>query len=74
MRSLTSDRALPKTFELIATKGPAPHDFDVLIALLDADPQGTLDRVRDTANEPFEEDPERVRDDLDAVLARESAS
>ena len=68
VRSLGTDRALRKTFELIATKGPASDDFDVLLAALDADPQGSLDGVRDKANQPLEKEPERVRHDLDAVL------
>ncbi len=69
VRSLSSDHALRKTFELIATKGPAPEDFDALFAPLDADPQGSLDGVRDMANQPLEDESQRVRDDLKAVLA-----
>ncbi len=69
VRSLGSDHALRKTFELIATKGPAPEDFDALVAPLDADPQGSLDGVRDITNQPLEDEPKRVRDDLDAMLA-----
>jgi uncharacterized protein YbjT (DUF2867 family) len=74
VRSLVSDHALCKTFELIATKGPAPEDFDTLFASLDADPQGALDGVRDMANQPLEDEPRRVRDDLDAVRAHRSAT
>jgi uncharacterized protein YbjT (DUF2867 family) len=70
VRSLRSDHALRKTFELIATGGPAPEDFDALFAALDADPQGSLDGVRDKANQPLEVEPKRVRDDLEAVLAQ----
>ena len=70
VRSLGSDHALRKTFELVATTGPAQDDFDALFAPLDADPPGALDGVRDAANQPLEEEPKRVRDDLDAVLAR----
>jgi len=69
VRSLTSDRALRKTFELIVTKGPAPDDFDALFAPLDADPADALDGVHDMANMPLEDEPQRVRDDLKAVLA-----
>lgn len=71
VHSLSSDHALRKTFELIATTGPAPDDFDSLFAALDADLPGALDGVRDMANMPLDEEPERVRDDLNAVLARE---
>jgi uncharacterized protein YbjT (DUF2867 family) len=69
VRSLVSDHTLRKTFELIATKGPATEDFDALFAPLDADPQGALDGVRDRSNQPLEDEPQRVRDDLDAVRA-----
>jgi uncharacterized protein YbjT (DUF2867 family) len=67
VRSLGSDHAMRKTFELIAVAGPAPDDFDALFAPLDADPQGALDGVHDMANMPLEDEPQRVRDDLDAV-------
>ncbi len=70
VRSLGSVHAMRKTFELVATKGPEPEDFDALFAPLDADPQGALDAVRDMANMPLEDEPRRVRDDLNAVLAR----
>ena len=70
VHSLGSDRALRKTFELIATTGSAPDDFDALFAPLAADPQGALDGVRDMANQPLKDEPKRVRDDLDGVLAR----
>ena len=63
-----------RTFELIATAGPAQDDFDALFAALDADPQGALDGVRDMANQPLKDEPKRVRDDLDAVLAHRPAT
>lgn len=71
--SLTSDQALRKTFELVAATGPAPDDFDSLFAALGADPPGALDGVRDMTNMPLDDEPKRVRDDLDAVLARQSS-
>jgi uncharacterized protein YbjT (DUF2867 family) len=74
IRSLSSNHALRKTFELIATTGPAQDDFDALFASLDADPQGALNGVRDMANQPLDDEPQRVREDLDAVLARRSAN
>jgi hypothetical protein len=43
--------------------------LDALFAPLDADPPGTLDAVDDAANMPLEDEPRRVRDDLDAMLA-----
>jgi hypothetical protein len=63
VHSLGSDHALRKTFELIATAGPAPDDFDALFAPLAADPQGALDGVHDMANMPLEDEPRPVRDD-----------
>jgi uncharacterized protein YbjT (DUF2867 family) len=68
VRSLSTDHALRKTFELIATNGPAQDDLDALLAPLVADPRGSLDGVRDMANQPLEDEPDRVRHDLDAVL------
>jgi len=69
VHSLNSDHALRKTFELVAVTGPAPDDFDALFASLDAEPEGSLDGVHDMANMPLEDEPERVRDDLDALRA-----
>ncbi len=72
--SLTSDAALGKSFELVATRGPAQHDLDALFAALDADVPGALDAVQDLANMPLEDEPERVRKDMDAVKARRDRS
>lgn len=69
VRSLSSDHAVRKSFELVAVTGPAPDDFDTLFAPLDADPPGALDAVHDMANMPLDDEPQRVRDDLDAVRA-----
>jgi uncharacterized protein YbjT (DUF2867 family) len=65
--SLTSNGALRKSFELVATEGPAQHDLDAEFARLDADPPGALDAVHDLTNMPLQEEPQRVRRDLDAV-------
>jgi hypothetical protein len=65
--SLTSEAALRKSFELVATKGPAPHDLDAEFARLDADPSGAIDAVHDLPNMPLQEEPQRVRDDLEAI-------
>jgi uncharacterized protein YbjT (DUF2867 family) len=67
--SLTSDEALRKTFELVATKGAAQHDLDALCAPLDADPVGALDAVHDVANMPLTGEPDRVRDELQTIGA-----
>jgi uncharacterized protein YbjT (DUF2867 family) len=68
--SLTSNEALRKTFELVASKGPASEDLDALFEVLDADAPNVLDGVRDVANMPLDDEPQRVRDDLKAVAAR----
>lgn len=65
--SLTSDAALGKSFELVATKGPAPHDLDAEFARLDPDPPGALDAVHDLTNMSLQDEPQRVRHDLDAI-------
>jgi uncharacterized protein YbjT (DUF2867 family) len=67
VRSLTSVQALHKTFELVATTGPAQIDLDVVFATLDADPQDSLDGVRDMTNMPVEDEPKRVIEDLRSV-------
>jgi hypothetical protein len=74
VRSLTSDQATGKTFELVATTGPAPDDFDSLFAPLDPDQLRAPDGVHDMPNMPLDREPQRVRDDLDAVSAREVAA
>ena len=65
--SLTSDGALRKSFELVAAKGPAPHDLETEFARLDADPPDALDGVHDLTNMPLQEEPQQVRRDLEAV-------
>jgi uncharacterized protein YbjT (DUF2867 family) len=65
--SLTSDGALRKSFELVATRGEAQDDLDSEFARLDADPPGTLDAVHDATNMPLEGEAQRVREDLQAV-------
>ena len=65
--SLTSDAALRKSLELVATQGPAQHDLDAEFARLDADQPGALDAVHDLPNMPLQEEPERVRHDFEAV-------
>ena len=73
VRSLTFDQALRKTFELVAAAGPAQADLAPLFAPLEAD-QGTLDGVHDMANMALADEPQRVRDDLQAVRAQHAGS
>jgi uncharacterized protein YbjT (DUF2867 family) len=65
--SLTSEAANRKTFELVAEKGPAQTDFDPLFAALKQDPENALDAVLDLDNMPLDQEPERVRRDLETV-------
>jgi len=60
VRSLCSAHALRKTFELVAEKGAAQKDLELLFAALDPDAQDALDAVRDTSNQPLEDEPQRV--------------
>ena len=68
--SLTLDEAVRKTFELVAIKGPAQKDLGPLFAALDPDSNRSLDGVRDMQNQPLEDEPQRVKDDLHELFAR----
>jgi hypothetical protein len=68
--SLGAETAVGKTLELVAERGPAQGDLAPLFAALKADPSGALDGVDDTANMPLEDEPHRVRADLDALASR----
>lgn len=68
--SLSSPAATRKTFELIATEGPAQQDMEPLFTALDADVDGSIDAAKDVSNQPLESEPQRVRDDLDSVFER----
>ena len=72
VQSLSSVGAARKTFELVAVKGPAQRDLEPLFAVLDGDAEDSLDAASDIANQPLDDEPQRVRDDLRAVLARRS--
>lgn len=67
VRSLTSEQALRKTFELVAVKGTGQNNLDELFAALDADSEEGVDAVRDTPNQPLDKEPQRVLDDLRAM-------
>src|SRR5271169_2706090 len=64
VHSLCSDPALRKTLELVATKGTAQKNLDDLFAALDPDLENGFDGVRDMPNQPLEDEPQRVKDDL----------
>jgi len=44
------------------------RNLEPLFGALDTDPPGSVDAVHDTPNMPMYEEPQRVRDDWDAVL------
>jgi len=67
VHSLTSEQALYKTFELVAVKGPAPSDLNALFAALAPDPADRYDGADDALNQPLEQEPQRVIDDLHAI-------
>jgi uncharacterized protein YbjT (DUF2867 family) len=70
VRSLNSEAARTKTFELVAEHGAASTDFEALFAPLAPDVLDELDAVRDMPNMPLDEEPERVREDLARFAAR----
>lgn len=70
VQSLASAAANRKSFELVAEKGPAPQNLDPLFERLEADPDGALDAVRDTDNQPLEAEPPAVLRELEAVMNR----
>jgi len=72
VRSLGSEAAARKTFELVAERGPAPEDLDILFTALEADPLGSLDGAHDVTNMPLTDEPQQVRDDLRKVRDRET--
>ncbi|MFI6375688.1 SDR family oxidoreductase [Streptomyces sp. NPDC050546] len=69
VHALTTPEAAGRTFELVAEHGAAPSDLGPLFAALDQDRPGALDAARDEANMPLDREPQRVRDDLEAVRA-----
>jgi uncharacterized protein YbjT (DUF2867 family) len=68
VHSLASPQAVGKTFELVATTGPGPDDFDALFAALEEDGEGDLDGVEDVENMPLADEPKRVREDLEILV------
>ncbi|WP_028967930.1 SDR family oxidoreductase [Sphingomonas phyllosphaerae] len=70
VESLTSPAAENKTFELVAEQGDAQPDLDPVFAGLDRDAPNALDAVRDVDNQPLNDEPQRVRDDLDGGLPK----
>ncbi|KAB2703149.1 SDR family oxidoreductase [Brucella lupini] len=67
VRSLSSDAALRKTFELHSETGSEQEDFDPVFAALEADPIGGLDGARDPANMPLDKEPAQIIADIDQI-------
>lgn len=65
VRSLSSEAALRKTFELHSEKGPEQEDFDPLFATLEADRAGALDGARDPANMSLDKEPAQIVAEMD---------
>ncbi|RQP05383.1 MAG: SDR family oxidoreductase [Paracoccus sp. BP8] len=70
VRSLSSEAALRKTFELHAETGPEQADFDAVFAPLVADPADALDGAKDRANMPLADEPAKIRAELEAMQGR----
>jgi uncharacterized protein YbjT (DUF2867 family) len=66
-QALTAPQAVRRTFELVAESGTPDQDLDALFAALTEDSPGALDAAGDEANMPLDQEPTRVRDDLEAV-------
>lgn len=67
---VTSPSAVGKTFELVARTGSEQSNLEPLFDALSPDEPGALDGVRDEDNMPLEEEPRRIRVDID--MARSS--
>lgn len=72
VKSLSSDSAMFKTFELHAVKGEAQVDLDPLFANLDRDPKGSLHGAHDIQNMMLEKEPASVKKDIFRVQERKS--
>jgi uncharacterized protein YbjT (DUF2867 family) len=65
VRSLLTDTAAGRTFELFAEAGPAPTDWPGLFDALTPDPAGGVDAVGDPATlPPVDQEPAAVQEDL----------
>lgn len=67
VRSLRSDTAIRKTFELVADSGPEPEDFDALFATLDPDAKEAIDGAHDIHNMPVSTEPPAVQEELETI-------
>ncbi|KGH46803.1 hypothetical protein IN07_10180 [Modestobacter caceresii] len=71
VRSLLTDSAVDKTFELFAEPGAAPADWEELFAPLTPDGGGELNAAGDPDSlPPLEEEPDAVREDITRLTKR----
>ena len=72
VRSLLTDTAIGKTFELFAAPGPVTQEWARLFAALKSDAAGGLDATDDPANLPLSGEPQSVRNDIDHLRKHNS--
>lgn len=65
--SVSCANAVGKTFELIASRGPAPQTLDPLFAALSPDVADNNDGVFDAANMPLQQEPTQVLSELEQI-------
>lgn len=65
--SLTDPDAAGRTLELVAERGAEQADLNPLFAALEPDAAGSIDGIHDRPNLPLDDEPQRLRDDLDAA-------
>jgi Predicted nucleoside-diphosphate-sugar epimerases len=67
VRSLSSEAALRKTFELHSERGPEQKDFEPLFTALEEDVLGAPDGARDPDNMPLDQEPAHINADAGDV-------
>ena len=73
VRSLLTDEAVGRTFELFATTGHPTLDWPALFAATTADQPGDLNGAHDLPTLPVEDEPLAVRRDLDDAAVGRAA-
>ena len=70
VRSLLTDAAIGRTFELFAAQGAAPTDWDGLFGALTQDAADALDGARDPRQPALDDEPPIVREDIARIEGR----
>ncbi len=73
VRSLLTDAAIGKTYELFAAPGPATQDWPRLFTALRSDTVGSLDAIDDPSNLPLDAEPDSVRSDIENLRRHKPA-